>query len=337
MDSYYYVYMREHFYQQGGNVAAICVMRTNNLADASSWRAWDGRDFTVSFVNPYLEPDEAKSAPKCKSIPAEPGLGVMNQSITFNTYLNRYVMVGVTAVHINGREVWGVLYSFSRDLVHWEPRKLLYEVELPWTYQPGDPDYYLYPSLLDPESSSRNFDTTGQHAYLYLARNNKNTSNDPLNRDLVRIPVDILPAVERSFGYAWEFESDGNTEEWTALNQLNELQVSAGHLMTESIGVDPYMLSGQISVDAKTSPIVRINMKTTAGKWAQLFFVTEMDGAYNEAKSLRFAVQGDGEFHEYVLDMSKVKGWQSAITQIRLDPTEVPANIEIDYVRMVAQ
>ena len=28
-------------------------MRTNRLEDPRSWRAWDGREFSVAFVDPY--------------------------------------------------------------------------------------------------------------------------------------------------------------------------------------------------------------------------------------------------------------------------------------------
>jgi hypothetical protein len=337
-DGYYYVYMREHFYRRGGNVAEVCIMRTMDLSDASSWRAWDGNDFTVSFINPYLKPDEAKSAHGCQGIPTEPGLGLMHQSIRFNTYLNRYVMVGNSATTINGRSVWGIMYSFSDDLVHWQPRKVLWEVELPWTYQPGDSDYYLYPSLLDPDSSSRNFDTTGKRAFLYLTRFNKNTSSDPLNRDLVRIPVEFFPTenlgpVEAN-GLAWEFDDSGDTEGWEAWNQLAPLQVSNGRLFTESSGDDPYMGSSKFAIDAAALSRIEINMKVSAGVAAQLFFITNADSNYDEAKSLRFDIQGDGEFHTYALDMSRVPGWKDTITQIRLDPVETPATVEVEYIHI---
>jgi hypothetical protein len=192
-DGYYYAYMREHFYRRGGNVAAICVMRTRTLSDASSWRAWDGTSFPVAFVNPYVNPVASPSAPRCASIPAEPGLGVMDESVTFNTYLKRYVMVGLTAQGVVGGTIWGVYYSFSDDLVHWSTRQLLFAPPVPETYQPGDAHYFLYPSLLDPNSPSPNFETTGQHAYLYLTRFNPQSGNS-LNRDLIRIPVEFFPS-----------------------------------------------------------------------------------------------------------------------------------------------
>lgn len=343
-DGYYYAYMREHFYRRGDSGAGICVMRTNDLADAASWRAWGGQDFTVAFINPYLKPDEAKSAHGCVLIPAEPGLGVMDESVTYNTYLNRYVMVGSTAMNVDGRTVWGVLYAFSDDLVHWQPRKLLLELPLPWTWKPGEGDYYYeYPSLLDPDSSSRNFDTSGKRAYVYLTRFNKRPGANDLDRDLVRIPVEFFPdEVQASLdadGKVWEFNKDGDTQGWTALNQLSELKVNKGYLDTNSLGIDPYLVSPIFAVDAQTSHTVTIKMKVSAAieGIGQLFFITADDGNMSEAKSLRFPIQADGEFHEYKLHMSQVPGWKGVIKQIRLDPTDTQAAVEIDYIWLQPQ
>jgi hypothetical protein len=32
-----------------------CLIRTTDILDPASWRAWDGKDFTIRFVNPYRE------------------------------------------------------------------------------------------------------------------------------------------------------------------------------------------------------------------------------------------------------------------------------------------
>ena len=54
-----------------------------------------------------------------------------------------------------------------------------------------DKAVFAYPSLLDPDSPSRNFDTVGDRAYLYLTRFNMTDCKLPMNRDLVRYPVKI--------------------------------------------------------------------------------------------------------------------------------------------------
>ena len=115
----------------------------------------------------------------------------MIESLTWNTYLEQWVLVGISADTIDGRETWGFYYSFSADLIDWTRRQLLMEVEFPWTADdPGSDLSYLYPSLLDPKSESLSFETTGETAYLYYTRNNEGHAS--LDRDLVRVPVRFM-------------------------------------------------------------------------------------------------------------------------------------------------
>jgi len=140
----------------------------------------------------------------------------------------------------------------------------------------------------------------------------------------------------RQIGDAWEFETTGDEEGWLAENQLDPLRVSDGRLFTRSTGSDPWMISRYgLSIDAATMPVIEIRMKVSSGNLAQLFFITDSDNEYDEAKSLPFSMSGDGQFHNYALDMSKVKGWKGTITQIRLDPPETRATVEIDYIRVL--
>jgi len=59
-DGFYYALFSASTY--GPQKYGVCVVRTDRLRDPSSWRAWDGRDFTVRFVDPYRETvvDEAR-------------------------------------------------------------------------------------------------------------------------------------------------------------------------------------------------------------------------------------------------------------------------------------
>jgi hypothetical protein len=149
---------------------------------------WDGSGFTIRLPQPYANPSDTPRTQYCAAIDQD-AIGVMNQSITYNTYLDQYVLVGDSADTFGGREVWGVYYALSDDLIHWSRRQLLMEAELTWTYQPGDDDPILYPALLDPDSESRNFETTDQDAYLYYTQNHYRDDQQTLDRDLVRVPV----------------------------------------------------------------------------------------------------------------------------------------------------
>jgi hypothetical protein len=188
-EGYYYAFVRVDEFRS--EQQRVCLIRTVNLANPRSWRAWDGAGFSVIFTDPYVEPLDLAIVPQCAAISPD-ALGVINSSVTFNTFLNRFVMVGTTAKYIRGREVWGVYYSFSDDLIHWDERILLLETELPWTYEAGDPNPILYPSILDPQSPSRNFETTGKRAYLYFTQINVERGEMTFDRDLVRVLVEFF-------------------------------------------------------------------------------------------------------------------------------------------------
>lgn len=136
-------------------------------------------------------------------------------------------------------------------------------------------------------------------------------------------------------GQAWEFESDGDVEGWLAWNQLASFTVGSGILSTRATGSDPYLGSPTITLDAALNPVIEIRMAVSAGSSAKIYFITSSDKDYDEDKALTFSIQGDGQFHTYTLDMSKVARWKGIIAQIRLDPTDAASSIEIDYIRIL--
>ncbi|MFH1186384.1 MAG: hypothetical protein V1755_15340 [Chloroflexota bacterium] len=189
-DGYYYSFFNVSEYHT--QAQKVCLMRTDALADPGSWRFWNGKGFDGQFINPYTNPPELPGNHVCTPVDWENIGAQLNDSLTFNTYLNRYVLVGISADTIGGREIWGFYYSFSDDLIHWTHRKLLAEMVLPWTAAQNDDVMYLYPALLDPQSDSRNFETTGKTAYVYYTRHNRGQGS--LDRDLIRVPVEFFPS-----------------------------------------------------------------------------------------------------------------------------------------------
>jgi hypothetical protein len=172
--------------------AGACVMRTRNLADPSAWRAWDGNGFDVTFVDPYTVRDAASGDHFCEPV-SSAQIGSMVQSLTYNTYFGKYLLVGTSDAYDQRqrRVVSGFYYSLSNDLIHWSMRKLVREVELPGTYRCGDADPVLYPSVLDPTSKSRNFETSGRRPYLYFTRFHYSACRQGYDRDLVRVPIEF--------------------------------------------------------------------------------------------------------------------------------------------------
>jgi hypothetical protein len=185
-DGAYYAFIRAERY--GEQPPGACLLRTSDLSNPRSWRAWDGDSFSVSFANPYVgHVDPAQHV--CEPVAPERISG-MTHSLTYNTYLKRYVLAGPAAGY--GRKArWGFFFSTSTDLRNWSPRQLITEVELQWTYRCGDKDPLMYPSFLDPKSSSRNFETVGKHAFLYYTRIHMHDCKQTLDRDLLRVPVEF--------------------------------------------------------------------------------------------------------------------------------------------------
>jgi hypothetical protein len=138
-------------------------------------------------------------------------------------------------------------------------------------------------------------------------------------------------------GYAWEFDDETEIFDWNALYDLEPLRVENGNLVLQSLGDDPYLsLPANLGIDAAATPQIEIRMKVSAGYGAQVFFATGTDPYFVEEKSLVFEIIADGEYHTYTLDMSTVDTWQGTVNQLRLDPTDAPGPVEVDYFRVSA-
>ena len=170
----------------GSQPVGSCVLRTRNVADPTSWRGWSGTGFTVTFPSPYLNtlnPAEHMCQPATN-------IGTLSESLGWSTYFKKWLFVG-SADNADGVSGPGFYFLTSDDLINWSPGKLLMKAELPWTWQCSDGPFYRDPSLLDPQSSTRNFDTMGQRPYLFFTRFNISSCSSCLDRDLIRIPIEF--------------------------------------------------------------------------------------------------------------------------------------------------
>jgi hypothetical protein len=186
-DGYYHALIKAEGF--GNQPSGACGIRTKNLADPTSWRAWNGSSYSVQFMNPYTSTD---SPDRHICTPVSPEIGSMTESLTFNTWLGEYLLVGAASAYDDsGQVVNGFFYSTSTDLIHWSPKKLFMEAVTPWSYKGcGDADPVQYPSVLDPNSPGRNFETTGRTMNLYFVRDHYNQyCNQDWDRDLVKIPI----------------------------------------------------------------------------------------------------------------------------------------------------
>ncbi len=179
-DGYYYALVK--FEEYGAQPVGVSVIRTQDLSDPTSWRGWDGSDFTVHFVNPYTESGFDPAEHVCQPVDYD-NIEKMHSSITWNTYFQKYLLIGLAQKN----KVWGIYYSLSTDLIHWTVRKLIMQANV--NINPDlDPAETVvgYPAVIDHGDTTRNFERTGREVYLYYTTWVK---NDPYNRKLVRIPI----------------------------------------------------------------------------------------------------------------------------------------------------
>jgi hypothetical protein len=175
--------------------AGVCLMRTRDLANPRSWRAWDGSGFNSRFIDPYRESPEPLNRHVCEPIaPDELGVaGSPNRSLTYNTYLGKYVATGTSSKYDvdQGKIVQAFYFSLSDDLIHWTDRQILMEVVTGATYMCGLEDPAAYPVLLDPDAPDRNLTITDRQTYLFFMRHRQSMCQPTGHRDLVRVPIEF--------------------------------------------------------------------------------------------------------------------------------------------------
>jgi hypothetical protein len=170
----------------------VCPVRTRTIGSAASWRASDGHGFSLRFGDPYRGAQRPRLP--CRLVAAG-RIAEMTESLTFNTVLDRYLLVGLAPPGplSVGPKVWGIYYSTSTDLIHWTPRTLITRAVSKQSFRCGGPSPIAYPSLIDPHSRSRTFATSGAHPYLYYTQFNYRDCRQTEDRDLARMRLSISP------------------------------------------------------------------------------------------------------------------------------------------------
>jgi hypothetical protein len=311
-DSKFYLYFSDRL-QNGTDIyLALATAPVAEVVEA----AHNGK--TSPWFKYYLGDQEPGISGR--SSPLEPGNPfIVWNGVSYNTYIKKYIMA--IAYHPEADLYASGLYLISsEDGITWSPRVPLIlncDCEL------------VYPTIISPDGDPFH---TGEQFYIYYTTTPRGI---PRYRDtsLQRMTVALTDQLVEA-PHDWEFDTNGDAEGWSAWNQLSPLQITDGHLVTQSTGTDPYMGSSWLAVDATRYSTIQINMKVSAGDTAQLFFLTDASNTYDEIKSLRFPIQANGGYHTYSLDMSQVPGWQGLITQIRFDPTIAQAAVDIDYIRL---
>ncbi len=197
-DGYYYAVTGQDVMARPGvdREGGMCLIRTRDLADPTSWRAPDASGaYTRRFIDPYTESGSPREHLCGTYLSTRPGGGSpLSPGLSWNTHLQRWLLVGADQVDPRaggGGTKWGVYFSVSKDLVTWTTQWLILERNMAFDYKCGEPDPIMYPSIIDHTSTSRSFETTGTRAYLYYSVFHYSGCTQTLDRDLVRVPISI--------------------------------------------------------------------------------------------------------------------------------------------------
>jgi hypothetical protein len=187
LDGFYYalVYAASYRDQRQG----LCLIRTDHLEDPRSWRGWDGERFSVRFVDPYhetLEGGDAARAHVCA--PVAPGRLTNSVSLVRHQPSGTFIATMTASRPGTGT---GIYASLSRDLIAWSEPVLVRAVPIFQGVTCNDVFSVGYPALLDPASTTRNFETVGAQGWLFMTRYNLHNCRVGSDRDLVRVPVAI--------------------------------------------------------------------------------------------------------------------------------------------------
>lgn len=161
-----------------------CPIRTSNLLDASSWRGWSGKDFAVSFVNPYQVLARHPADFICTPVT------YMECVNAINIHEASHLFIATLGDPFNteyGPE--GVYLSTSTDLIHWSKPTLVVTMTQLQAKEPKGKWSYMYFSLIDPNSKDPNFATITDEPYLYYVRSDED--HPPYRRTLFRQKIKL--------------------------------------------------------------------------------------------------------------------------------------------------
>jgi hypothetical protein len=154
-------------------------IRTANILDPSSWRGWNGKEFSVVFADPYGGP---VTRPQDHIYTPVPYIDAVNG---INFYEPSHLFVATLWDPWNlGYGPRGLYFSTSTDFVHWSKPRLALTLNQLLQREPEGNWSYLYFSLIDPKSTDSNYSTVTDNPYLYYVRMDDN--HGPYRRVLFR-------------------------------------------------------------------------------------------------------------------------------------------------------
>ncbi|MEN6577541.1 MAG: hypothetical protein ABFD90_14445 [Phycisphaerales bacterium] len=124
---------------------------------------------------------------------------------------------------------------------------------------------------------------------------------------------------------AWEFTQ--GQQGWQGNSHVKDLAVSPEGLAFTSTGIDPWIEGPAVNLSSSGRTRIRVRMKSDADPHGELFY----GPTFQAERSVRFTVQNDGQWHDYLLLIEEPLGPD---TRLRLDPTGAEGRIVVASIRI---
>jgi hypothetical protein len=180
-NNFYYVFI----FQTGipGQRQGVCLFRTNNVGDSGSWRAFDGKTFSVAFPDPYKTNPVRRPCFPLLNLPHAIG------SVHYLPLRNLFIAVWNQPADPKSGLARRVVYAVSNDLISWGHPQNLWNAPSSEADGPCSNIRYNYPALLDLRSKSRNFDEIGRTPWLFMTQVHLKDCKITEQRNLVAVPL----------------------------------------------------------------------------------------------------------------------------------------------------
>jgi hypothetical protein len=150
--------------QVGLQSPGICMMRTNDLMNPKSWRAWNGSDFVVRFVDPYRHPPQSPAfKPEDHVCATLDILGMTKENCNIFGLLWSHDLrhfIGTVGCSTDPEKHNAFFFTTSPDLIDWSTIREMFNrtQDLPPMVAAVTTSMY-YPTLLDPSVFLKHGDT----------------------------------------------------------------------------------------------------------------------------------------------------------------------------------
>lgn len=125
----------------------------------------------------------------------------------------------------------------------------------------------------------------------------------------------------------WDFAQ--GTQGWQGNHHVKGLTVTTEGLAFASTGNDPWIEGPAVDLPSEGMIRVKVRMKSDAGGGGELFY----GRTFQAGRSVRFAVQSDGQWHDYALLIVEAPG---PGTRLRLDPATSEGHIVVGSIAVEA-